>query len=333
MAFNLRNRSYLTELDFTKEELLFLLDLAAQLKSAAYAGIAQNRLVGKHLALIFEKASTRTRCAFEVAAAEEGATTTYLGPQDAHLGHKESARDTARVLGRMYDGIEYRGHEQATVEELARYSGVPVYNGLTATSHPTQSLCDVFTMREHSTKPLPEIAFCYLGDTRNNVARSLLAMGAKLGMDVRLAGPRALWPDEEYLTTCLAEGAVSGARITVTDDVEEAVTGADFLHTDVWVSMGEPAGTWHERVALLAPYQVTAKTLGATGNPGVRFLHCLPALHDRETEVGAEAFEEFGLDGVEVTDDVFESPASLVFEQAENRMHTIKAILVATLGS
>lgn len=333
MAFNLRNRSYLTELDFTRDELLFLLDLSAQLKSAAYAGITRSRLEGKHVALIFEKFSTRTRCAFEVAAADEGATTTYLGPQDTHLGHKESARDTARVLGRMYDGIEYRGHDQRTVEQLAQYSGVPVYNGLTGTCHPTQSLCDVFTMREHSTKPLPDIAFCYLGDTRNNVANSLLAMGAKLGMDVRLAGPRALWPDDEHLAVCRQVGAISGARITVTDDVDEAVAGADFLYTDVWVSMGEPAGTWHERVELLMPYQVTAKTLNATGNPGVRFMHCLPALHDRDTEVGAEAFREFGLDGVEVTDEVFESPASLVFDQAENRMHTVKAILVATLGS
>lgn len=333
MAFNLRNRSYLTELDFTRDELLFLLDMAAQLKSAAYAGTTQNRLAGKHLALIFEKASTRTRCAFEVAAADEGATTTYLGPQDTHLGHKESARDTARVLGRMYDGIEYRGHDQRTVEQLAQYAGVPVYNGLTDTCHPTQSLCDVFTMREHSTKPLPDIAFCYLGDTRNNVAKSLLAMGAKLGMDVRLTGPAALRPDAEHLATCLREAATSGARITVTENVDEAVAGADFLYTDVWVSMGEPADTWRERVELLAPYQVTAKTLSATGNPDVRFLHCLPALHDRDTAVGAEAFHEFGLDGVEVTDDVFESPASLVFDQAENRMHTIKAILVATLGS
>jgi len=333
MAFNLRNRSYLTELDFTREELVFLLDLTTQLKSAAYAGIARTRLSGKHLALIFEKSSTRTRCAFEVAAAEEGATTTYLGPQDTHLGHKESARDTARVLGRMYDGIEYRGSEQRVVEQLARYSGVPVYNGLTGTCHPTQSLCDVFTMREHSDKPLRDIAFCYLGDTRNNVANSLLAMGSKLGMDVRLAGPRALWPDEEHLAACRQAGKTSGARITVTDNADEALAGADFVYTDVWVSMGEPADTWHERVELLLPYQVTAKTLSATGNPDVRFLHCLPALHDRDTEVGAEAFREFGLDGVEVTDEVFESPASLVFAQAENRMHTIKAILVATLGS
>ncbi|MFG1644118.1 ornithine carbamoyltransferase [Amycolatopsis sp. NPDC049252] len=332
MAFNLRNRSYLTELDFTRDELVFLLDMAGRLKAAAYAGTKQQRLAGKHLALIFEKASTRTRCAFEVAAADEGATTTYLGPQDTHLGHKESARDTARVLGRMYDGIEYRGHDQRTVEQLARFAGVPVYNGLTDTCHPTQSLCDVFTMRENSGKPVRDIAFCYLGDTRNNVANSLLAMGAQLGMDVRLAGPRALHPDEEHLAACRRVGAASGARITVTDDLDAAVAGADFLYTDVWVSMGEPAGTWHERVELLAPYQVTAKTLAASGNPGVRFLHCLPALHDRDTEVGAEAFREFGLDGVEVTDEVFESPASLVFEQAENRMHTIKAILVATLG-
>lgn len=333
MAFNLRNRSYISELDFTAEEITFLLDLTGQLKAAKYSGTAQPRLTGKRVALIFEKSSTRTRCAFEVAAADEGATTTYLGPQDSHLGHKESARDTARVLGRMYDGIEYRGFAQKTVEELAAYAGVPVYNGLTDACHPTQSLCDVFTMREHSRKPLREISFCYLGDTRNNVATSLLTMGTLLGMDVRLAGPRALWPSDDLMATYRKQAEDSGARITLTEDVAEGVADADFLYTDVWVSMGEPAEAWHDRVTMLLPYQVDAKTLALTGNPRTRFLHCLPALHDRSTAIGAQTYQEFGLDGLEVTDEVFESKASLVFEQAENRMHTIKAILVATLGA
>lgn len=332
MAFNLRNRSYLSELDFTAEEIGFLLELTEQLKASKYTGTTRPRLVGKQIALIFEKSSTRTRCAFEVAARDEGASTTYLGPQDSHLGHKESARDTARVLGRMYDGIEYRGFHQDTVELLAAHSGVPVYNGLTDTCHPTQSLCDVFTMREHSRKPPREISFCYLGDTRNNVANSLLAMGSVLGMDVRLAGPRSLWPNEGLMATCRERAADSGAHLTVTDDIEKAVSGVDFVYTDVWVSMGEPAETWHDRVEMLTPYQVNAKVLAATGNPQVGFLHCLPALHDRGTTVGAETFQEFGLDGLEVTDEVFESKASLVFDQAENRMHTIKAILLATLG-
>jgi len=332
MAFNLRNRSYISELDFTAEEITFLLNLTGELKAAKYAGTARPRLTGKRVALIFEKSSTRTRCAFEVAAADEGATTTYLGPQDSHLGHKESARDTARVLGRMYDGIEYRGFAQKTVEELATFASVPVYNGLTDTYHPTQSLCDAFTMREHSRKPLQEISLCYLGDTRNNVANSLLAMGTLLGMDVRLAGPRALWPSDDLMATCRKQAGDSGARITLTEDVAEGVADADFLYTDVWVSMGEPADAWHDRVTMLLPYQVSAKTLDLTGNPRTRFLHCLPALHDRSTVIGAETYQEFGLAGLEVTDEVFESKASLVFEQAENRMHTIKAVLVATLG-
>jgi ornithine carbamoyltransferase len=333
MAFNLRNRSYLRELDFTATVITFLLDLAGQLKAAKYAGIATPRLVGKHIALIFEKSSTRTRCAFEVAAADEGARTTYLGPQDTHLGRKESARDTARVLGRIYDGIEYRGFAQDTVTDLAKHSGVPVYNGLTDLWHPTQTLCDVFTMREHTHKPLTDIAYCYVGDTRNNVANSLLAMGSILGMEVRLIGPRALWPSEDVVAACHKRAETSGARITVTDDLIEGVNDVDFVYTDVWVSMGEPADAWHDRIDQLMPYQVNAKTIAATENPDVKFLHCLPALHDRATVVGADVFRSYGLDGLEVTDDVFESPASLVFDQAENRLHTIKAILVATLGS
>lgn len=332
MAMNLRNRSYLDELDFTAAEIQLLLELTGELKAAHRAGTERPRLTGKQLALIFEKSSTRTRCAFEVAARDQGAHTTYLGPGDTHLGHKESVRDTARVLGRMYDGIEYRGFEQRTVRQLAEYAGVPVYNGLTDACHPTQTLCDVFTMQEHSRKPLPEIAFCYLGDTRNNVANSLLAMASVLGMDVRLAGPRALWPSAQLTATCRRRAAESGARITLTDTVDEAVHGADFVYTDVWVSMGESAAVCNDRITLLLPYQVNTKVLAATGNPDVRFLHCLPALHNRDTTVGDQICTAHGLDGMEVTDEVFESSASLVFEQAENRMHTIKAILVATLG-
>jgi ornithine carbamoyltransferase len=332
MAVNLRNRSYLNELDFTAGEMHFLLDLAGQLKAARYSGTERPRLVGKHIALIFEKSSTRTRCAFEVAASDQGAHTTYLGPQDSHLGHKESARDTAQVLGRMYDGIEYRGFDQHTVEQLAEFAGVPVYNGLTDTCHPTQTLCDVFTMLEHCRKPIEQISVCYLGDTRNNVANSLVAMASVLGMDLRLAGPRELWPNPELEAACKQRAGASGARITITADVEQAAHGADFVYTDVWVSMGEPVQTWPERVALLKPYQVNEKVMAATGNPEAKFLHCLPAVHDQRTTLGAEVFKEYGMDGVEVTDEVFESPASLVFDQAENRMHTIKAILVATLG-
>lgn len=329
----LRGRSYLTELELTAEEIRSLLDLSAVLKAERAAGTERPRLTGRQIALVFEKASTRTRCAFEVAAADQGAHTTYLGPQDSHIGHKESVRDTARVLGRMYDAIEYRGFAHPTVVELAEHAGVPVYNGLTDSWHPTQSLCDVFTMVEHVGKPPAELSYCYLGDTRNNVARSTLAMGAVLGADVRLAGPRALWPDEDLLAACRARAAVTGARITVTDDVEEAANGVDVVHTDVWVSLGEPQETWGERISLLLPYQVNARTMAATGNPGVRFMHCLPALHGPGTSIGERVRHEYGLDGLEVTDEVFESPASLVFEQAENRMHTIKAVLVATLGS
>ncbi|MCH0566472.1 MULTISPECIES: ornithine carbamoyltransferase [unclassified Streptomyces] len=331
MTVDLRGRSYLSELDFTPAEVHHLLDLAADLKAARRAGTEQPRLTGKHLALIFEKTSTRTRCAFEVAATDQGAATSYLGPGDTHIGHKESIADTARVLGRMFDGIEYRGSAQPIVTELAAHAGVPVFNGLTDTAHPTQSLCDMLTMREHSTKPLQDIAYCYLGDARNNMGNSLLSMGALLGMDVRIAAPKALWPDPALVAACRALGERSGARITLTEDVETAVRGADFLHTDVWVSMGEPADTWRRRIELLLPYQVNDKTLALTGNPDVKFMHCLPSLHDRRTDLGQNLFDSYGLDGLEVTDGVFSSPASIVFDQAENRLHTIKAVLVATM--
>ncbi|MFC8246220.1 ornithine carbamoyltransferase [Streptomyces chartreusis] len=331
MSVNLRGRSYLSELDFTAPEIHHLLDLAAGLKAAKRTRSERPRLTGRHLALIFEKTSTRTRCAFEVAAADQGAATTYLGPGDTHVGTKESVADTARVLGRMFDAIEYRGSAQSIVTELATHAGVPVYNGLTDTAHPTQCLCDVFTMREHSPKPLRDIAYCYLGDARNNMGNSLLSMGALLGMDVRIGAPKALWPDPGLVTMCRTYADRSGARITLTEDVETAVRGADFLHTDVWVSMGEPAETWRERIELLLPYQVNDKTLAATGNPDVKFMHCLPALHDHRTRLGFELLDVYGIDGLEVTDEVFSSPASIVFDQAENRLHTIKAVLVATL--
>ncbi|MBO1413155.1 ornithine carbamoyltransferase [Streptomyces sp. FH025] len=332
MSIDLRGRHYLREQDFTPAEIHHLLDLAAELKAARRAGTETQRLTGRRIALIFEKNSTRTRCAFEVAAADQGATTTYLGPDGSHIGHKETIADTARVLGRMYDGIEYRGFGQDTVTELARHAGVPVFNGLTDACHPTQSLCDVFTMREHSGKPLERISFCYLGDARNNTANSLMAMGSLLGMDVRIAAPKALWPDPELVAECRRVGEETGARLTLSERPEEAVRGADYLYTDVWVSMGEDHGRWKERIDLLLPYRVTAELMAATGNPDTAFLHCLPALHDRRTDLGAELAREHGLDGLEVTDEVFESPASLVFDQAENRMHTIKAVLVATLG-
>ncbi|WP_191971317.1 ornithine carbamoyltransferase [Streptomyces luteolifulvus] len=331
MTVDLRGRSYLSELDFTAAEIHHLLDLAADLKAARRAGTEQPRLTGRHLALIFEKTSTRTRCAFEAAAADQGAATTYLGPGDAHIGAKESVADTARVLGRMFDAIEYRGSAQSIVSELAAHSGVPVYNGLTDAAHPTQSLCDVLTMREHSRKPLTEISYCYLGDARNNMGNSLLSMGALLGMDVRIAAPARLWPEPGLVAACRALAERSGARITLTEDLVPAIRGADFLHTDVWVSMGEPADTWRERIELLLPYQVNAKTLALTGNPGVKFMHCLPALHDHGTRLGRDLLDTYGIDGLEVTDEVFRSPASVVFDQAENRLHTIKAVLVATL--
>ncbi|HWC36757.1 MAG TPA: ornithine carbamoyltransferase [Mycobacteriales bacterium] len=333
MALNLRNRHFVKELDFSKDEMTFLLDLSRDLKRAKYAGTEQPRLAGKTVALIFEKTSTRTRCAFERAAFDQGAHTTYLGPEGSQIGHKESMKDTARVLGRMYDAIEYRGFSQSTVETLAEYSGVPVWNGLTDRFHPTQSLCDVFTMQELCGKPLAETSFCYLGDARNNVGNSLLVMGALLGMDVRMAAPEALWPADDLIAaaTRLADG--SGARVTISDAVGDVVEGVDFLYTDVWVSMGEPAAAWSERIELLKPYQVNADLVKATNNDSVRFLHCLPALHNRETTLGEQLFQEHGLEGLEVTEDVFESPASAVWQQAENRMHTIKAIMVATLGS
>jgi ornithine carbamoyltransferase len=332
MPFNLRNRSFIKLLDFTPEEIKFLLKLSADLKAAKYGGYEQPKLKGKNIALIFEKSSTRTRTAFEVAAYDQGAHVTYLGPSGSQIGHKESMKDTARVLGRVYDGIEYRGFAQATVEELAEYAGVPVWNGLTNEFHPTQILADVLTMMEHSYKNLPEIAYCYLGDARNNMGNSLMVGGCKLGMDVRLCAPRDLWPDEELVEHCRAIAKETGARLTLTESVEEGVKGVDYLYTDVWVSMGEPDSVWEERIELLKPYQVNMEAVKLTGNPDVKFLHCLPAFHNRETVIGEDIYHNFGLDGMEVTEDVFESEHSIVFDQAENRMHTIKAVMVATLG-
>jgi ornithine carbamoyltransferase len=333
MAFNLRNRHFLKELDFTAQEFRFLLDLSAQLKAAKYAGTEQRRLVGKNIALVFEKTSTRTRCAFEVAAHDQGAATTYLDPSGSQLGHKESIKDTARVLGRMFDGIQYRGHGQVLVEELAAHAGVPVWNGLTDEWHPTQSLADILTVIEHSTKPLEQVTLVYLGDARYNMGNSLLVTGALLGMDIRIVAPKQLWPGEDVQQAARVLAEASGARITLTEDVADGVAGADFLYTDVWVSMGEPKDVWADRVALLKPYQVSMETIKATGNPAVKFLHCLPAFHDLGTEVGRQIHELTGLSELEVTDEVFESTHSVVFDQSENRLHTIKAILVATLGS
>ncbi len=332
MPVDLRDRHFLKELDFGKDELVHLLRLAGELKSAKRAGAEQPRLLGKNIALIFEKTSTRTRCAFEVAAYDQGAHTTYLGPEGSQIGHKESMKDTARVLGRMYDAVEYRGFAQTTVETLAAFAGVPVWNGLTDTFHPTQSLCDVFTMSEHSRKPLEEIAYCDVGDARFNMGNSLLVIGAIVGMDVRIAAPRSLWPADDLVDTASELAAGSGARVTLTEDPTEGVAGADFVHTDVWVSMGEPTEVWAQRIDVLRDYQVNAALMKATGNADVRFMHCLPAFHNRETAVGEQIFTQFGLDGLEVTEDVFESDRSIVFDQAENRMHTIKAVMVATLG-
>jgi ornithine carbamoyltransferase len=332
MATNLRNRSFLKELDFTPEELRGLLELAVALKAAKYGGYEQPRLSGRNIALIFEKTSTRTRTAFEVAAHDQGAHVTYLEPGGSQIGHKETMKDTARVLGRIYDGIEYRGFAQETVEILAEYAGVPVWNGLTNEFHPTQTLADVLTMKEHSEKHLREIAYCYLGDARNNMGNSLMVAGCKLGMDVRLCAPEHLWPNEQLVKTAQMIAEETGARLTLTEDVDEGVLGADFLYTDVWVSMGEDPGVWQERIELLKPYQVNLDVVRRTGNPHVKFLHCLPAFHNRETKVGKEIYEKYGLDGMEVTDEVFESERSVVFDQAENRMHTIKAVMVATLG-
>ncbi len=333
MAFNLRNRSFLKLLDFTPQEIKFLLDMSVDLKKAKYGGYEQQKLEGKNIALIFEKASTRTRCAFEVAAFDQGALVTYLGPSGSQIGNKESMKDTARVLGRMYDGIEYRGFAQTTVEELAEYSGVPVWNGLTNEYHPTQILADFQTMMEHSDKPLHQISFCYLGDARNNMGNSLLVGAAKMGMDFRAAAPRSVQPSEELVAQCREIAKETGAKITITEDVGEAVKGVDFLYTDVWVSMGEPDEVWKERIELLKPYQINMDVIKKTGNPKVKFLHCLPAFHNRETTIGEEIFQKFGLDGMEVVEEVFESEHSVVFDQAENRLHTIKAVMVATLGS
>jgi ornithine carbamoyltransferase len=333
MCFNLRHRSYLKELDFSPEELRFLLKLAAELKAAKYGGYERPQLVGKNIALIFEKTSTRTRTAFEVAAHDQGAHVTYLEPSGSQIGHKESMKDTARVLGRTFDGIEYRGFAQETVEILAQHAGVPVWNGLTTEFHPTQTLADVLTMTEHSDKHLGDIAYCYLGDARNNMGNSLMVAGCKFGMDVRLCAPEHLWPEEDLVKAARSIADETGARLTLTTDVDEGVSGVDFLYTDVWVSMGEDKSVWQERIDLLKPYQVNRDVISRTGNQKVRFLHCLPAFHNRETKVGEEIFEQYGLDGMEVTEGVFESEHSIVFHQAENRMHTIKAVMVATLGS
>jgi len=332
MSFNLRNRSFLKLLDFTPQEIRFLLDLSSSLKSAKYAGTEQQRLKGKNIVLLFEKDSTRTRCAFEVAAFDQGANVTYLGPSGSQMKKKETIRDTARVLGRMYDGIEYRGYGQDIVEELAAYANVPVWNGLTNEFHPTQVLADLLTMMEHSDKPLSRISYCYLGDARNNMGNSLLVGAAKMGMDFRSIAPKQFQPAPELVAKCREIAKETGARLTVTDNVEEGVKGVDFIYTDVWVSMGEPDSAWKERLELMLPYQVNKSLLEKTGNPNVKFLHCLPAFHNRDTAIGEEIFKKFGVAEMEVTDEVFESPASIVFDQAENRLHTIKAVMVATLG-
>ena len=332
MTHPLHGRHFLKETDFTTAEWMSLLDLAAQLKADKKAGKEVQRLTGKNIALIFEKTSTRTRCSFEVGAADQGAHTTYLDPSGSQLGHKESVADTARVLGGMFDGIEYRGDDQEKVETLAKLSGVPVWNGLTDAWHPTQMLADQLTMIELSDKPLTEISCAYLGDARNNVANSLLVSGALVGMDIRLVAPKELQPEAEVVAIAEGLAAASGARITITDDVDEGVKGVDYLYTDVWVSMGEPKEVWNERIALLKDYQVNGELVKRTGNDGVKFLHCLPAYHDRNTTIGQQLFEATGMDGVEVTDDVFETERNVSFQQAENRMHTIKAVMVATLG-
>ena len=332
MAVNLRNRSFVKLLDFTPDEIRFLLKLARDLKAAKYGGYEQPRMTGKNIALIFEKTSTRTRCAFEVAAYDQGAHVTYLGPEGSQIGKKESMKDTARVLGRMFDAIEYRGKKQAVVEEMGQYAGVPVYNGLTDEFHPTQMLADMFTMMEHSDKPLSHITYAYMGDGRFNMGRSYLVTGALLGMDVRIVAPKSLWPDQELINEAKALAQKTGAKVQLIEDVAAGVKGADFLLTDVWVSMGEPADVWGERIKLLKPYQVNAQAMKLTGNSNTKFMHCLPAFHNRDTEVGEDVFQKFGEASLEVTEEVFESPASIVFDEAENRMHTIKAIMVATIG-
>jgi ornithine carbamoyltransferase len=332
MSIDLHNRNFLKLLDFTPEEIGYLLDLASKLKEAKKNGTEKQTLRGKNIALIFEKASTRTRCAFEVAAYDQGAHVTYLGPTGSQIGQKESMKDTARVLGGMYDGIEYRGYGQAIVEELGKYAGVPVWNGLTNEFHPTQILADFLTMIEHSEKPLNKMVFCYLGDARYNMGNSLMVGSAKMGIDFRIAAPKEYQPAAELVAECREVAKTTGAKITITDKVEEAVKNADFLYTDVWVSMGEPDSVWEERISLLTPFQVNMHVIKMTGNPSVKFLHCLPAFHNRETKVGEDIFKKFGLDGMEVTEDVFESKHSIVFDEAENRLHTIKAVMVATLG-
>lgn len=334
MALNLKNRNLLSLVHHTERELLYLIDLSRDLKRAKYSGSKRNSLEGKNIALIFEKTSTRTRCAFEVAAYDEGAHVTYIDPNSSQIGHKESMKDTARVLGRMYDAIEYRGFGQDIVEELAKYAGVPVFNGLTDEYHPTQMLADVLTMTEHCAKPIHEISYVFVGDGRYNMGNSLLLVGAKLGMDVRILAPKELQPDKALVKLCEGFAKESGARITITDDVKKGVKGVDFIHTDIWVSMGEPIESWAERIKLLMPYQVNTKLVEAAGNPRVRFMHCLPAFHNSSTKVGAQIAAQYPelTNGIEVTEEVFESPINIAFEQAENRMHTIKAVLVSSLA-
>lgn len=332
MPFNLRNRNLLKLADFSQKEINFLLNLSGDLKRAKYSKTEQQHLKGKNIALIFEKASTRTRCAFEVAAFDQGAQVSYLGPSGSQIGYKESMKDTARVLGGMYDAIEYRGFGQSIVEELAKYAGVPVYNGLTDEWHPTQALADFLTMQENCDKPLNQISYCYIGDTRSNMGNTLAVDGCIMGMDVRICGPKSLWPDKDVQKMAKDFTEKYGGKFLLTDDPKEAVKGVDYIYTDVWLSMGEAADKWEERIKLLKPYQVNSELIKITGNPKVKFLHCLPAFHNRETKVGEEIFQKFGLDGLEVTEDVFESEASLVFDEAENRMHTIKAVMVATLA-
>lgn len=334
MSFNLHNRDLLSLVHHDERELRYLLDLSRDLKRAKYSGTERQHLKGKNIALIFEKTSTRTRCAFEVAAYDQGANVTYIDPNSSQIGHKESMKDTSRVLGRMYDAIEYRGFSQEVVEELAEFAGVPVFNGLTDEFHPTQMLADVLTMQEESQKPLHQIKYAYLGDARNNMARSLLLVGAKLGMDVRIASPKTLWPEDDFITLCEGFAKESGATILVTDDAKAAVKDVDFIHTDVWVSMGEPIESWGERIDILLPYQITTEMMEAAGNPRVKFMHCLPAFHNSETKVGKQIAEQYPhlSNGIEVTEDVFESPYNVAFEQAENRMHTIKAVLVSSMG-
>ncbi len=332
MAFNLRNRNFLKLLDFSPKEIKFLIDLSADLKKAKYAGTEQQMLKNKNIALIFEKSSTRTRCAFEVAAHDQGANVTYLGPSGSHIGSKETMKDTARVLGRMYDGIEYRGFGQDIVEELGKYAGVPVWNGLTNEYHPTQILADFLTMQEHSDKPLHQISFAYMGDARNNLGNSLMIGAAKMGMDVRLVAPEDLQPEEELVQKAMKIAEKTGAKITITTSPSEGVKGVDFIYTDVWVSMGEPDEVWKDRIAKLLPYQVNSELMSKTENPKTKFMHCLPAFHNTDTKVGQEIYEKFGISAMEVTDEVFESDKSIVFDEAENRLHTIKAVMVASLG-